>query len=273
MSLEMRSLQPVEYLRKHIQTGFRPDGRKLNERRPLSISLGQIKSADGSSIVRQGNTTVVCGIKLEIARPSADTPNEGFIVPNVTLPAMCHPVLKSGPPSTEAQALSTFLKDVIHNSACVEPRELCIVAGKFVWVLYVDVYCLDNDGNLRDACVSALMAAVKSLKLPSTHYDLELDELVVTKDSHVALTTKETTAVACSFCVLDLESPRLIADPSWEEEERSDSQVTLLLSESGDVCLTSQFGSSSLSQEAFQEAITLATSHATSIHQALKALS
>ena len=33
--------------------------------------------------------------------------------------------------------------------------------GKFVWVLYCDLMCLDYDGNINDACSLALLAALK----------------------------------------------------------------------------------------------------------------
>lgn len=43
--------------------GVRPDGRSLQKFRPVSINVGSIKTAEGSAIVKIGNTVVVCGIK------------------------------------------------------------------------------------------------------------------------------------------------------------------------------------------------------------------
>ena len=53
MSREFQVLLPEEYLIKHIENGNRADGRKLEERRPFSISAEIIKTADGSAIVKQ----------------------------------------------------------------------------------------------------------------------------------------------------------------------------------------------------------------------------
>lgn len=73
-----KKLQPEEYFRQHYEQGQRPDGRKgLATLRPVSISVGSISSADGSAIVKQGDTLVVCGIKLEIAEPKAEAPKNG----------------------------------------------------------------------------------------------------------------------------------------------------------------------------------------------------
>ena len=40
---------------------------------------GSISTADGSSLVRLGDTTVVCGVKAEIAEPDLDAPEDGFL--------------------------------------------------------------------------------------------------------------------------------------------------------------------------------------------------
>ena len=82
MSLEFRTLQPEEFYRQHLEAGERPDGRGLLERRPVTISRGHIGTADGSAVVKCGQTSVVCGIRAELTSPHPDRPREGFIVPN-----------------------------------------------------------------------------------------------------------------------------------------------------------------------------------------------
>jgi len=44
----------------------------------------------------------------------------------------------------------------------IDATELCIEEGQMVWVLYVDMYCLDYDGNMMDACLLALAAVLKT---------------------------------------------------------------------------------------------------------------
>ena len=44
-----------------------------------TIEVGSISTADGSALVRLGDTTVVCGVKAEIALPDLDAPNSGFL--------------------------------------------------------------------------------------------------------------------------------------------------------------------------------------------------
>ena len=46
--------------------------------RPVSISTGSISTSDGSAVVKQGDTIVVCGIKLEISEPKTEKPKSGW---------------------------------------------------------------------------------------------------------------------------------------------------------------------------------------------------
>jgi exosome complex RNA-binding protein Rrp42 (RNase PH superfamily) len=46
---------------------------------PKLIISGSVSTADGSALIRMGETTMVCGIKAEIAEPDSARPNEGFI--------------------------------------------------------------------------------------------------------------------------------------------------------------------------------------------------
>ena len=47
-------------------------------------SVGSISTAEGSALVRMGDTTVVCGVKAEIAEPELDRENEGFLGTSLT---------------------------------------------------------------------------------------------------------------------------------------------------------------------------------------------
>lgn len=43
------------------------------------------------------------------------------------------------------------------------------------WCLYIDIVCLDYDGNLTDVCVMAMVAALADLRLPHIIYDEETE--------------------------------------------------------------------------------------------------
>lgn len=74
-----KRIQPEEFFQQHFE-GVRPDGRgTLIGLRPVSISVGSVQTADGSSIVKQGQTIVACGVKLELAEPKTEKPDEGIV--------------------------------------------------------------------------------------------------------------------------------------------------------------------------------------------------
>jgi exosome complex component RRP43 len=135
-----------------LEKSIRSDGRKLLEFREINIQSSSISTCYGSSTVKLGNTLVLAGIKGEIAIPHATTPNAGFIVPNVDLPAFCSPMFKPGVPSELAQTTSQLL----YKNISLDLDALVIEKGKAVWVLYMDVVCLNYDGNLLDASLLAI---------------------------------------------------------------------------------------------------------------------
>lgn len=127
----MKRVDGVELYRKFISQQVRPDGRTLTKHRKITISAassqndrnhdndndtgdynhsgGPIGTSNGSSIVRIGSTSVVCGIKAEIADPLVSAPRDGHMVTNVELSSLCSPLYRPGPPPDQAQVLSETL--------------------------------------------------------------------------------------------------------------------------------------------------------------------
>ncbi|XP_077014195.1 exosome complex component RRP43 isoform X3 [Tamandua tetradactyla] len=228
-----RTVEPLEYYRRFLKENCRPDGRELGEFRTTTVNIGSISTADGSALVKLGNTTVICGIKAEFAAPPADAPDKGYVVPNVDLPPLCSSRFRSGPPGEEAQVASQFIADVIENSQIIQKEDLCITQGKLVWVLYCDLICLDYDGNILDACTFALLAALKDVQLPEVTINEEtaLAEVNLKKKSHLDIKTHP---VATSFAIFD--DTLLIVDPTGEEEHLATGTLTVVMDEEGRLC-------------------------------------
>ena len=55
------------------------------------LNVGAVGTADGSSLVKIGKTSVMCGIKAELANPPLASPDQGWVVPNVTIPPLSSP--------------------------------------------------------------------------------------------------------------------------------------------------------------------------------------
>jgi exosome complex component RRP43 len=92
--------------------------------RPIILNVNSIETANGSAIVKIGNTTVVCGIKAELAPPKAKEPEYGFITPNIEMTPLCSSKYRPGPPSEDAQILRLCLYDVLVNSELIDLKTL-----------------------------------------------------------------------------------------------------------------------------------------------------
>ena len=50
------------------------------------------------------------------------------------------------------------------SSKMLDLSDLCISEGKAVWVLYADIVCLSDDGNVFDAALLAFVSAMQNCK-------------------------------------------------------------------------------------------------------------
>ncbi|CAE6486220.1 unnamed protein product [Rhizoctonia solani] len=237
-------LHPRTYFERFIAEGYRPDGRKADTWRDVRINVGSISTANGSSLVRIGDSTIVCGVKAEIAEPDLERPNEGFIVPNLDLPAIlavltplllvpnldlpaiCSPKFRPGPPAEEAQMLSEKISDILTSSNAIDPKTLCIHPGKAAWVIYVDAVCINYDGNILDATMLAVLAALQNAKIPVATYDPDTERTTCSRTETVPLALTHM-PITTSFGVFD--RTHLISDPSSFEEPLLDATITVTI--------------------------------------------
>ncbi|KAG9015404.1 hypothetical protein FRB94_000008 [Tulasnella sp. JGI-2019a] len=268
-------LHPRAYLERFLAEGIRPDGRECEEWRPVSVNLGSISTADGSALVKMGDTTVVCGIKAEIAEPDLDSPGHGWLVPNVDLPAICSPKFKPGPPGEEAQVLSERLNEVLTLAKVIPTTSLCIEKGKAAWVLYVDVTCINYDGNPMDAILLAVMAALRNTRLPKPKFDEDTGRTTCSRIERIPLDIRRVPLCA-SFGIFD--SKHILSDASAFEEPLLETSVSVTVDESGKVVSALQLGlgpghnaiaGTSLKQDVLISCIRIAKKRRTQLEEAM----
>ncbi|GAB0090664.1 exosome complex component RRP43 [Sergentomyia squamirostris] len=240
-------IHPVKYYRDHLNQLMRPDGRKFLEYRPISVNVNSIETADGSAIVKYGETTVVCGVKAELAAPTSKEPDYGYIVPNVELTPLCSSKYRPGPPTDEAQVLSKNLMDILINSQCIDRKELCIEREKLVWTLYCDISCFNYDGSVLDAATLAVMGALMTCNLPEVTFDKNLKNYRVDDSKKTRLNVKSL-PISTSFMIFD--DNTVLSDPTAEEEELSSGLVSVVSCNS-EICFISKAGMSSVETKHF----------------------
>src|SRR4030066_1930553 len=143
-----------------MDTGKRLDGRGLTDYREFTIEEGLIERAEGSARIRLGKTEVLVGVKIETGEPFPDTPNDGVLTVNAELVPFASPNFEPGPPDENSIELARIVDRGIRESHMIDTSKLCIEPGKNVFVVFVDVYVLNHDGNLIDASALAAVAAL-----------------------------------------------------------------------------------------------------------------
>ncbi|KAL5606679.1 hypothetical protein BROUX41_003075 [Berkeleyomyces rouxiae] len=218
---------------------LRSNGRTPDVARPPYINQSSLTHAHGSSLVRLGNTTVICGVRGETIPVSkipsfreSNTESElldyDLLVPNIELATGCSPQFLPGvPPTTLAQTLSTRVFSMLHSSKLIRPEDLRIKYSmpsttgeddeddKMVddeqdegavtiayWVLYIDLFFISFDGNPFDASWAAIVAALRDTKLPKAHWDADREMVLCSRDKSVPLSIT-TLPVACTATVFN----------------------------------------------------------------------
>lgn len=218
-----------------ISRGKRIDGRGLDDYRDLNLQVGPIEKANGSSQVYLGKTKVLAGVKIQSGTPFPDTPNEGILTVNAELVPLASPSFEPGPPGENAIELARVVDRGIRESKAIDLKRLCIDPGKKVFVVFLDLYILDHDGNLIDASATAALSALLNAKMQEFKVD---DGELVLKEKLMPLPLLNR-PVTVTFAKLD---KTIVVDPCLEEEQVMTARLTIAVNEVDSICAMQKGG-------------------------------
>ncbi len=242
-----------ERIKEYLKQGKRFDGRKLDEFREISIETGVSKNAEGSARVKIGKTEVLVGVKMAVGEPYADSPDKGNLMVTAELIPLSSPRFENGPPQFNAIELGRVIDRGIRESKFIELEKLCIKEGEKVWTVFIDIYSINDDGNLLDAAGIGAIAALSNVKIPK--YDIEEEKVVHGEWTDKKLSLNKDLPISITVHKI---GNNLIIDPTREEEDISETRVTI---ESADGVISSmQKGNSvALEVEEFEKILDLIT--------------
>ena len=223
MSKDIMADLKRDHIVKLLSKGVRPDGRKFDERRPLTIQTNYIRSAEGSARVQLGDTDVIVGVKMMVGAPFADTPNTGVLTTNAELIPMASETFESGPPDPESIEIARVVDRGIREGHAVDMTKLCIEPGKEVWIMFLDVHVVDYDGNLFDACNIGANAALKTAVVPAKRAGKGEDFPMPVQHTPISLTAVKI-------------GEHILVDPTHDEERVADARLTVTILENGNLC-------------------------------------
>ncbi|MCJ7614448.1 exosome complex protein Rrp42 [Candidatus Bathyarchaeota archaeon] len=215
----------------------RVDGRGLTEYRKIELESGVIERAEGSARVRLGKTEVLVGVKVATGKPFSDMPDKGVLTVNAELVPLASPDFEPGPPGEQAVELARVVDRGIRESKALDLEKLCVESGKLVFVVFIDVYVLNHDGNLIDASAIAALAALVNTKM--FKYTVEEGE-IVKKPGYTPLPVVNY-PIAVTFAKI---GNKLILDTGLDEEQVMDARLTMTMDKDGHICAIQKGGGS-----------------------------
>lgn len=163
------SSSELSYISDGVAANLRTDGRARLDYRPLSVEVGMLTNANGSSRVRLESTDVLVAVNLSMSAPLENVSGggcEGRVVCSVEQCAACVVDMEERA-ITQANALLTAqLARLFSHSSALPLASLVIVPDQQVWTVYIDVLIVENGGNILDAIAMAVKAALINTTMP-----------------------------------------------------------------------------------------------------------
>lgn len=243
-----------DYLYNLVLKGERADARKFDEYREISIQKDVIRKAEGSARVKLGLSQVLVGVKMQPGEPFPDSPNRGVIITNAELVPLASPTFEPGPPNEVGIELARVVDRGVRESKAVDLEALCIVPGKQVWIIFIDVHILDDCGNILDASSLGAIAALLSTTVPASKFGLGEDYQLPVKDIPIATTAIEFGDV-------------LMFDPDVDEESIANTKLTVISTADGSICGMQKSGTGTLKPDQVYRIVDIACERAKGIRE------
>jgi len=245
-----------------VSLGKRLDGRGPTDYREIQLEMGVVGRAEGSARVRLGKTEVMVGTKIELGEPFSDVPDQGVLTVNAELVPLASPTFEPGPPNEHSIELARVVDRGIRESKTIALEELCVEPGKKVFIVFIDVYVLNHDGNLIDASTLAALAALLNTKM--SNYEVKEGEIEL-KPGYILLPVKNYPIAVTLAKIND----NLIVDPWLEEEQVMDARITITTEKDGKICAVQKGGSGCFTTQQVLEAAKIAKEKAEELRKLL----
>ncbi|KAL4201254.1 hypothetical protein AMTRI_Chr02g215130 [Amborella trichopoda] len=263
------SVNEKKFIENALLSDHRVDGRRPFDYRRLSLKFG---SDDGTAEVQLGQTHVMGFVTAQLVQPYRDRPNEGTFSIFTEFSPMADPSFEPGRPGEAAVELGRIIDRGLRESRAVDMESLCVLAGKLVWAIRVDLHILDNGGNLVDAANIAAVAALLTFRRPECSLGGEDTQNVIIHQPEVREPIPlivHHLPIAVTFAFFD-DGEILVIDPTYKEEIIMGGRMTVTMNTNEDVCAIQKPGGQGVKQSEIMRCLRLASQKATDITDKIK---
>ncbi|OAY61336.1 exosome complex component RRP45A isoform X1 [Manihot esculenta] len=258
-----------KFIETALASDLRIDGRNPLEYRKITVKFGR---EDGSSEVQLGQTHVMGFVTSQLVQPYRDRPNEGSLSIFTEFSPMADPSFEPGRPGESAVELGRIIDRGLRESRAVDTESLCVLAGKLVWAIRIDLHILDNGGNLVDAANIAALAALLTFRRPECTLGGEDGQQVIVHPPEVREPLPlivHHLPIAVTFAFFNSEHTMVI-DPTHSEETVMGGRMTVTVNANGDICAIQKAGGEGVTQSDIMRCLRIASRNAESITKKIK---
>lgn len=258
-----------KFIETALQSDLRVDGRRPFDHRSISIKFGR---EDGSAEVQLGQTHVMAFVTAQLLQPYKDRPNEGTLSIFTEFSPMADPSFEPGRPGEAAVELGRVIDRGLRESRAVDMESLCVISGKLVWAVRVDLHMLDNGGNLVDAANIAALAALLTFRRPECSLGGEDGQEVIVhppEEREPLPLIVHHLPIAVTFAFFSNESS-VVIDPTHHEEAVMGGRMTATLNANNDVCAIQKAGGEGVLQSVIMQCLRIAAQRAYDITTKIK---
>lgn len=144
--------------------------------------------------------------------------------------------------------LTKLLEKIVVGSKALDTESLCILTGKFVWQMTVDCIIVRDDGNMFDAALNGVMAALMDMRKPLV--DVKKGSVVL-GNKHLPLSIAHT---PFSFTFGMVENT-IFLDPTQHEEENLETRITISMNIYKELCSIHKPGGKGITEAILSGAI------------------
>ncbi|KAK7074882.1 Exosome complex component RRP42 [Halocaridina rubra] len=260
------------YIVDGVKLGIRVDGRESLDYRQLEIETGLVDTANGSARIRLDRTDVLVTVKMEMEPPVPEEPRNGLLRFFVNCSANAAPEFEGRGGEDLATSLSSMLERVYSSPRTLDTSKLCVVPGKYVKVLYVDIEILECGGNLFDTSSLGVKAALFATKMPKIYItgedggELEFS----VSDNPTDVDRLDVSNAPILITHLRITENLTVVDPTPEEECCGPVCVVVGVTPNGFITATQQFGGGTFTPQTLATAIKSAKDLGQKIHYHLR---